>query len=495
MGKKQILILILVLILAILLRLPFLLSQDVAFDYDHGRDALAVAHLTKLFKLKFIGPWTSIPGLFFGPLYYYLLTPLAWVFNGHPMSQVWTMFLLVLFQVYLAYRYFGIFESILMATAPAFITLSIGSSNAFPMTLVTLILLILLKPVIDKKKIDNKQSFWLGVVLSLGFHFSSALAIFLIPAVLIILIKNKVKLDLKRTLLGMLGFGLVFLPQLLFEIKNNFIEAKGVVEYLKYGEKHRLTINKFRYMIGQIGHELKLASLPELGKWYWGEILVGFGLVWMTLKRIEFKYLFELLILLVIPMIGFSGLHYNPWYVYGLFPVAVLMVAQVIKNSPKIIKILFMLMMLLTPILGLYKYNNQSQENYSKGRVFYKNKMKAIEHIYDQAKNSSFSVYTYTPEIYDYAWQYLFLWQGFKGKQLPTKFSYKPGEISYVREKVDLLSLFDRSNKSAETTFLIINLPENIHHYPLTDWLNNFEYNNLIKVRITEELEVWKVER
>ena len=361
MSKKQILILILFLVLAVLLRLPYLLGQEVAFDYDHGRDALAVAHLTRLLKLKFIGPWTSIPGLFFGPLYYYLLAPLSLITNGHPLSQAWMMFLLVVIQIYLAYKHFGFFEGLIIATAPAFVTLSIGSSNAFPMTLVTWLLLIGLKPIIDKKLISSRQVFWLGVILSLGFHFSSALAIFLVPAVFIILIKNRIKLNLKQFLLGILGFGLVFLPQILFEIKNNFIEVKGVVEYLKFGEKHKLTLSKFKYMIGQIGHELKLASLPEIGNYYLGEMIVALGLIWMWFKKIKLKYFFELLVLIIIPMIGFSGLHYNPWYVYGLFPVAVLLVSKIIKNSPKLIQGLFIFSLLLSSFLGLRKFYNQSQ--------------------------------------------------------------------------------------------------------------------------------------
>lgn len=495
MRKKQRIWLVLLIIAVLVTRIPFLVNQDVAFDYDHGRDALAVAHLTRLFKLKFIGPWTSIPGLFFGPAYYYLLAPLSVLSNGHPMSQVWTMFGLVLIQVYLAYRYFGFFEALIMAMAPAFVTLSIGSSNAFPMSLVSLLLLILLNKMIDKRKVSNWQVFWLGVIMSLGFHFSSALAIFLIPAVLIIILKNKIKLDLKNVMIGILGFGLVFLPQVLFEIKNDFIEVKGVVEYLKYGERHRLTLNKFKYMIGQIGHELKLASLPELGRWYWGEILVGLGIAWMILKKIKFKLWFELLILLVIPMIGFSGLHYNPWYVYGLFPVAVLAVAQVIKNSPKVIKILFISMMVVSPVLGLVRYRGASQENYLTGRVFYNNKVKVVDYIYQQSQGKPFSVFVYTPEIYDYAWQYLFFNRGFEGSYLPVEFSYKPGEISYVKEKPDLLILFNPKAQKSEATFLVINLPENIHHYPLTEWLNNFEQTDYKKISITEELEVWEVMR
>lgn len=495
MRKKQILWLGCLLGFFILVKLPYLVNQDFAFDYDHGRDALAVLEIFKLKQLRFIGPWTSIPGLFFGPLYYYLLIPLAAILQGAPISQTLTMFLLVLFQIYLAFRYFGFWEALIVATAPAWGTLALGSSNAFPMSLATWLILIGLKPIINRTKVNHWQLFWLGVFLSLGFHFSSALAIFLIPAVVIILVKNKVKFGIKKLLYLSAGFLIPFIPQLLFEVKNQFIEVKGVVEYIKYGEKHKLTINKLKYIVNQAGHELSLASLPELGRLYLGQILIVIGAFWMVIKKIKFKYWFEWLVLLVIPMIGFSGLHYNPWYAYGLFPLAVIVIAQVIKNSPKIIKIGFLALMALTPLWGLKNYYQKGLSNYDQGRVFYKNKLKAVRHIYDQAGESSFEVYTYTPEIYDYAWQYLFFWQGLKGNHLPAEFSYKPGEISYVKEKPELLGLFKQKEELVKKTFLIINLPENKFHYPLTEWLEMFEYQDLNKHQLTKELEVWWYEK
>ena len=494
MRKKQIIWLLLILGLALATRLPYLINQDVAFDFDHGRDALAVLDLYKLKNLKFVGPWTSIPGLFFGPAYYYLLAPLAWLSKGHPLSQATTLFLLGLVQIVVAFKYFGFWESLIVATAPAWTMIAVGASNAFPMTLVSWLMLIILKTAIDKKNVSVKQVFCLGTVISLGFHFSSALAIFYLIALPIILTKNRLKLNRKKIVWGLSGFLLVFLPQILFEIKNHFIELKGVMEYLKHGEKHRLSINKLKYITKQIAHELSASSLPEIKNYWLGTAVAGLGLVNMGLKKIRFKYWFELLILTIIPLIGFSGLHYNPWYVYGLFPIAVIVMGQIIKQSPKLIKGLFLGLLLLSPILGLHKYYSQSQPMYQSGRVFYKNKLEAIKAVYSLAEDQSFAVYTYTAEIYDYAYQYLFFWQALGGRSLPIEFSYKPGEISYVKEKVNLLSLFPVNKQAAEKIFLIINLPENKFHYPLQQWLDQLGVKQVMsKKAISKELEVWQV--
>src|SRR3990167_7409231 len=150
-------------------RLPLILSGIIPFSFDHGRDSLAVLHLIKTLNPVFLGPWTSIPGLFFGPGWYYLLAPAYWLTQGSPLAGPLTMFSLSLIGIILAYKYLGVYEAIILATAPLWLQLATGAANPFPMTLVGLLLVIALK--------KGWNSLWLGLILGLGFHFSSALAI------------------------------------------------------------------------------------------------------------------------------------------------------------------------------------------------------------------------------------------------------------------------------------------------------------------------------
>ena len=48
--------------LLITTRLPYLIDNTIPFQFDHGKDSLAVMHMWLLRKPKFVGPWTSIPG-------------------------------------------------------------------------------------------------------------------------------------------------------------------------------------------------------------------------------------------------------------------------------------------------------------------------------------------------------------------------------------------------------------------------------------------------
>lgn len=159
-------------------RIPYLLDNAVAFGFDHGKDSLAVLHMILLRSPKLIGPWTSIPGLYFGPGWYYLLAPAYFLTGLNPVSAVYVMILLLLIQVFLAYKFFGKIYAIIITSAPFWLIISTSAWNPFPMPLLTLVILIVLDLVKKDKRLSLKRTAVLGIASSLGFHFSTAYAIF-----------------------------------------------------------------------------------------------------------------------------------------------------------------------------------------------------------------------------------------------------------------------------------------------------------------------------
>jgi len=491
-GKKW---LILLLLFAAATRLPYIFPNTIPFSFDHGKDSIAVLHLIKTYSLKFIGPWTSIPGLFFGPGWYYLLAPAYIIANGHPLSGPILMLILGLIQIWLAYKYLGKEEAIIMATAPIWIILSTGAANPFPMTLITLLILILLKQIEKKRKISLKQIIYLGLLISLGFHFSSALAIFYVVIIPLILLIRKIKLGIKKITAGIVAFFVPFIPQLLFEVKNNFLQFKSLIAYFTEGESQNITPGKISVVNQSVLHELGLGILPEIGwLYYLATGLLITSLIYTLIKKKLWPFWLEIGILIIVPTIGFWFLHYNVWYVYGLLPIAVATAGYVLRSAPKLITIPYFVLLFIFPFYGLYQHYNVSVKTVKNGRSFLPIKMKVLEYVYQQAGNKPFSSYQYTPEIYDYDYQYLYFWQAFKGKPLPVEFSYKPGEISYVTEKTDLLKKFPKNNNEPEKIFLIIGKPENKYHYPLNEWLGNIKYKKIVNKKVfSEEVEVWEV--
>ncbi len=131
--------------LLIATRLPYLIDNTIPFRFDHGKDSLAVMHMWLLRKPKFVGPWTSIPGLYFGAGWYYLLLPFYIVAGGHPVSGVIAMIILQIIVIILAYQYFGKLTATIFTTAPTWFTITQSAWNPFPMALVSLLILIILK--------------------------------------------------------------------------------------------------------------------------------------------------------------------------------------------------------------------------------------------------------------------------------------------------------------------------------------------------------------
>ena len=184
-GKiKKDAFLISILFFSLITKTILVISGTIPFAFDHGKDSIAILHMVKTFSPKLIGPWTSIPGLFFGPAWYYLLGPAFFLTNGNPISAVFIMIALNLLTIYLAYKHFGKLEAIIFATIDAFIMLSTSAWNPFPMPLLMLLILIILK----KKKLDFKDFFYLAIIASLAFHFSSAYAFFYLIALPLLII-------------------------------------------------------------------------------------------------------------------------------------------------------------------------------------------------------------------------------------------------------------------------------------------------------------------
>lgn len=484
----------LLLVLALVTRLPYWWDGVIPFSFDHGRDSLAVLHMIKTGALKFIGPWTSIPGLFFGPGWYYLLAPAYLISDGHPLSGVALMLLLGLIQIWLAYKYLGVYESVMITAAPIWLILSTSAANPFPITLVSLIIIILLKQIVTKRKASLKQIAGLGLMVGLGFHFCSALAIFYMLIIPLSLGLRRIKLTAKKIAAGAGTLALTFVPQLLFEIKHKFIQTRALLAYFSQGESQKINPGKIKIVTSSILNELGLAVLPDIN-WlrYLGLGLLLMGLIYLVRKKKFEPFWLEIGALIVIPTIGFWFLHYNPWYVYGLLPVAVLAVGQILRAMPKVLAGLYLAIVIISPVYGLYHFYGSEKEKLIHHKSFLPAKMKALEYIYNQTEGKPFASYHYLPEIYDYVYQYLYLWQGFKGRPLPVEFSYQPGEIIYVSEKPDLLARLPITKADPEKIFLIIEKPENVHHYPLQAWLDRIEYEKIVSRKVFgDELEVWE---
>lgn len=505
MAVKKYYLPILLLFLVALTRLPYLIDGVIPFGFDHGKDSLAIMNMLVSKQLTFIGPWTSIPGLYFGPGWYYLLAPFFLFGNFNPVSAVYAMFILVMIQVYLAYKYFGKIAAIIIAGAPFWLMISTSAWNPFPMTLLTLIILIVFKKIREDGLLNEKRALVLSLAAGFGFHFSAAYAIFYFPAVALVLFYLKPKTNIKAVAAGALGLLLPFSPQLLFELRNNFIQTKSVIDYFKAGEPHTFGLDKIVNVIRTTFNDLGNGFLPEFrllskntNRLIKQLVLLSFlPIIYSQIKNKnktvakDFNYYLVLFIaFILIPMMGFFFLHFNVWYVYAMIPVMVLLVARIIMIAPKWYQIIFCTLMVLTPVVSYLDYLSVDKAKLLTNHSFLTVKKEAIRTIREKAGAEPFASYHYLPDIYDFSYQYLYFSDALNGKELPVEFAYMPEAVPYIVQKEWLLTQLPRQLKQPDKIFFIVEKPENEEF--LSQWWGQQQFGEITEtIKINEIVTVY----
>jgi hypothetical protein len=473
---------------ALIIRYIFIQPNVVAFLFDHGKDSLAVIDMIKTGTPKLIGPWTSIPGVFFGPAWYYLLAPGFLLTNGQPMSGVYTLILLSVLGVVLAYKYLGKVEAVLVAASLPWIGLSSSAWNPYPIAYTMMLVLIGITKVVERKKLTWQISCLIGLSASLGFHFSTAYAIFYLFTLPIILIYwhqvKKIQLPLKSLLAGIFAFFLPFIPQLIFELRHNFLEFRSAITYLTTPTVNRASVSPVSLFLQMFG-EMRNTLIPNFG-FSWLEplnlifSLAVFGsIIWVFVVKRKLPIIwFELFVLTVIPLLGLSRTHFNIWYLTPLLVIYIMIIGHTLKYLPQYVSNIYLGIMLVSSVIyGLSMYQSYRPSLLTR-RDFLPTKERIINYIYQESKGEPFAVYHYLPEIYDFGYQYLYFAKAMAGYPLPVEFSYRPGETSYIPEKSGLLAKFPTSNSKPKLIFYVVENPD--HQTYLDEWWAFQHYSKLI---------------
>lgn len=490
MVKKHFLLLIL--LLMVLISHYFLLKDGVIpFQFDHGKDSLAVMEMWLSKSPKLIGPWTSIPGLYFGPAWYYLILPAFLLGAWNPLAPVLLMVGLLLLQVYLAYRYLGKEEALMMSTAPTWLMISTSAWNPFPMTLVSLVILILLKKIKAQGSANWQQLFLLAFSASMGCHFSTAFAILFPILIMLSLWRQKIKINLKQLAIMAMAYVLPFLPQIAFELRHNFMEVRAVLNYLQTGGGQAFTLTKIAFLAQNFWSQLKSSAWPDF---YFPElsilnqivaiysvILILVGLSnWRQGKSQQqslFSLGFEYLSWLVLPFIAYTFLHFNVWYILALSPLMAMIMADLLRHLKPAWRFSFMFLLCLSLFVKVLYFNFTDKANLAQYSNFLPAKLEAIDIIRKDAAGATFNSYHYAPDVYDFSYQYLYFQQALQGKKLPHDFSYRPGVIDYVVEKPALLDYFtlQQSQDLARYNYYIVEPPA-VPSY-LEEWWSHIGIN------------------
>ncbi len=455
-----------ILVLTIALRIVYIPSGAVSFHYDMARDAYAALQIWNG-DLKIQGPPTSTPGLYHGPLYYYLLAPIYGLGGGDPrVVAIFFSLINALVVIPVMFLARDIFKSDKWAILSGiFFVFSFENtqygpwiSNPAPAVLtVALFFLFLLHW--QKGKEYGLYLAIISAALSVQFQFFLIYLLFLIPVFgYLFKIKTNFKQKINSIFITLVGLSSFFVAALKFGNLQNFtggffnIATAGQIDFRSQFSALALNyLDKF--------------SETFIYNFFPTNVFLGGLLAFLSLILLKNKLLFFYLFF-NLPIFIFGG-HSNTYANLGLVVGAILAVLNTIKIIAKKSVILAAALILLLAISNLYAIF----KNGPLGQVILvipndmvlKNQLKLIDETYQKAAGQAFSINTLTLPLWtNTTWSYLYSWYGQK------KYGYVPKFLGHNQVGLLGANALEKIDQPLEKTFFIIEphvgIPDDIYN-------------------------------
>jgi 4-amino-4-deoxy-L-arabinose transferase-like glycosyltransferase len=421
MKKTHQIFLILALVVtfvALALRL-YNIADYQTFLGDEGRDVRIVSRFLKEGDLMFIGPQTSIGGMYLGPFYYYLMAIPLLISNFDPIGpaiMVATLSALTVFLIYYLGRHWvghlgALVAAFLYAIAPVTIVYGQSSWNPNPVPLFALLLIHSLNQVLSKHLYHHLILIALYVGIISQLHYLGLLLIPISFIVWLITLRRSRWLHslFRYTALAVIVFAIFMSPLLLFDIKHDWMNARAFGQF--FGDRQTtvnlnpINSNRFVPVIDKTTSDILLGQSSDYG-FYLGLFLLLIQVIRYLRNRSDSD-----LILLVWLVIGWLGLGVYKQHIYAhyfgfLFPLFFLLVGGLTQSAHKLGKPTFLMVGLL---LALLTYHNVSHGPYLKepNRQLARTKQ-VVETVMRESGGQPFNFGLIAKQNYDESYRYFF---------------------------------------------------------------------------------------
>ncbi|KKQ18528.1 hypothetical protein A2617_02475 [Candidatus Daviesbacteria bacterium RIFOXYD1_FULL_41_10] len=489
MSRKVLFIILFFLISGVIYRLHLTWDNNFLFNIDNARDWVDVREMVLLQKPRLTGPTSAIEGVYTGPAWYYLLAIPFILSGGHPYGPIvmeiilWAVggfFLLKLVSKYGILPM--IFAGAIWLYSNYIVLATLYSFNPNPVTLLApLFIYLLIKYLETNKLFYCLSTFLLG---GLFFNFELNFGIFVVPIIIISILLTRKNYLLKSInfYLGFAVFLLTLLPQVLFDLKHNFIMSKSLLRYLTdssipkpaFNPLKRFSIiyDAFYNVIVPTFVNFKPITQIVL-------LLSAFFTARFILQRPKIKdHLISIsLSVILVPFVlyVFMPVTVNSWHLGAEMAAIIILSAIMLSVISRLHSFGQVTVYALCASLTFYIANdfinhlktlNQKSADVSN----FGNELAAVDYVYQKAEGKNFKVYEYIPSIIDYPYQYIFYWRGLsKYDYVPKDYAYLPGMPPYIANKEKL-----PQGKKPEDSGLVFLIKENdrigIRHL----WENSF---------------------
>ena len=252
--KLKIFFLILI-IFNTLLSAYWLINGDIHYDVDVSRDFLVMEDIIENNHFTLLGPRSgAIPGIFHGPLWFYINLPSFFLGKGDPLIVGWFWFCLSVFFLLLVFwvtkKLFDTevaFLSTLLLSANSIINPSIGLKNFYnPYGAVFLTPLFFW---LFHRYINSlKAKYLIFSLFTLGFIIQFQMA-FGIPILIALTVFLGYLLFIKRKLIHFLSYLILLIPIstfILFDIKHDWLQYKALIRFLSQNSSSGNILNIFQ---------------------------------------------------------------------------------------------------------------------------------------------------------------------------------------------------------------------------------------------------------
>lgn len=433
----------------------FKLWDNIIFSYDQARDAQRIFDIFTQHHLKLVGPETDIPGIFNGPLFYYLIAPVYFFFRFDPNFVSLFLVFLNLSGIFLLYKCavvifdnkkIGLLAGFLWAISFEQANFAKYISNSSLMSLSALVFFLGLSIYILRRKP-------LGILISIigmavGIHFNIYLIYLGIFYVLYYFVFFP-KIDRKMLLLCLIILLLILSPFFIAEIKWSFAGVKSLVFYLSKQQNALNNVFESLSFYAQKLSETLYYSFFSFNNFFALSLLLFF-IVLMN-KNIKSKNNLTFLYIWAastLPLFAFrSGVINVPVINSTIFGATTLIFAAgiyelLINNKYRLLGIIFLILIFVSNLNLFTKDKFINVRVLSIQPMLLSYEKNVIDYTYRSSGKSDFSLCAVTEPLFVNAlWSYLYnlygknkygyfpYWSGPKQYLNPNYFPYDKGHV------------------------------------------------------------------